>query len=185
MKSLKQKIACIIYVFTIGMYSQVGINTTNPRAQLDIVASNQATPSNTDGILIPRIDAFPTTNPGADQDGMLVYLTSANNFYFWDNGTTSWLPFVRQVDDLTDGKSDNDGSENGSSIYLGVDAGANDDLSNNRNVGIGYQVLQNNVGTGTDGDDNVGIGYTSLRDNTTGEKNTAVGHRSLVNNTID
>ncbi len=75
-----------------------GIGTTNPQAQLDIPASSQAAPVNTDGILIPRVDAFSDTNPTATQQGMLVYLTKtvgtdAPGFYYWDNGSTSWLPF--------------------------------------------------------------------------------------------
>ncbi|MBK8600832.1 MAG: hypothetical protein IPN80_10060 [Flavobacterium sp.] len=46
-------------------YAQVGVNTVTPNAMLDIKASNQATPANTDGILIPKIDAFPAINPTA------------------------------------------------------------------------------------------------------------------------
>jgi len=46
-------------------FSQVGINTTLPNAQLDVRSSNQATPSNTDGLLIPKMDAFPAVNPTA------------------------------------------------------------------------------------------------------------------------
>ena len=57
-------------------WAQVGINTTAPSAQLDIRSSNQATPSNTDGILIPKVDTFPATNPTIAQQGMLVYLTT-------------------------------------------------------------------------------------------------------------
>lgn len=48
----------LLFVFTILLatisYSQVGINTITPEAQLDIVAGT--TPSEKDGILIPRLD---------------------------------------------------------------------------------------------------------------------------------
>ncbi len=76
--------------------AQVGINNTTPKATLDITATNQATPANTDGILIPRIDAFPANNPTADQQGMMVYLTTASGsntpgFYYWDNASTTWI----------------------------------------------------------------------------------------------
>lgn len=79
--------------------AQVGINTTAPNAQLEIKASNSATPSNSDGIIIPRVDAFPATNPTAAQQGMMVYLTTtvgtnAPGFYYWDNTTTSWVGIV-------------------------------------------------------------------------------------------
>lgn len=75
--------------------AQVGIGTTSPSASLDIQSSNQTTPSNTDGLLIPKIDEFPSSNPGANQDGMLVYATGngapAKGFYYWDNATTTWV----------------------------------------------------------------------------------------------
>jgi len=74
--------------------AQVGIGTTNPQATLDIVASNSATPSNEDGLLIPRIDDFPTTNPTATQDGMMVFATGngtpTKGFYYWDNTAAAW-----------------------------------------------------------------------------------------------
>ncbi|MGB5419562.1 MAG: hypothetical protein WBN21_12090, partial [Algibacter sp.] len=73
-------------------YSQVGINTTNPNATLDIRVSNQATPANNDGLLIPKIDNFPTVNPTAAQNGMLVYLTTDGTFYYWENNTIAWIP---------------------------------------------------------------------------------------------
>ncbi len=77
--------------------AQIGINNTSPKATLDITATNQAVPSYTDGILIPRIDAFPIPHPLAAQHGMLVYLTTASGshlpgFYYWDNNSTSWIP---------------------------------------------------------------------------------------------
>lgn len=84
--------------YFISMYTsnaQVGIGTTNPEATLDIRSSNQATPANTDGILIPKINNFPTTNPTAAKDGMLVYATGSGTptkgFYYWDQAITNWV----------------------------------------------------------------------------------------------
>lgn len=88
-----------LLIFSFGVsFAQVGIGNVTPQATLDISASNQSTPANNDGLLIPRIDAFPGTNPGANQNSMLVYLTTtdgtdAPGFYYWDNGITTWLPF--------------------------------------------------------------------------------------------
>lgn len=88
-------------------YSQVGINTTTPNAQLEIKSSNQAAPGNTDGILIPKIDAFPVINPTAAQQGMLVYLTTVSagrqpGFYYWDNtGTPQWKGIEGKIPDGT------------------------------------------------------------------------------------
>ncbi len=81
----------------IALLGQVGIGTTSPNASLDITAQNPATPTVEDGILIPRVDEFPASDPGAAQDGMLVFVTGngvpAKGFYYWDNGTTSWVSF--------------------------------------------------------------------------------------------
>jgi hypothetical protein len=77
-------------------FSQVGINTSTPNAALDIRSANQAAPSNTDGLLIPKVDAFPAVNPTAAQQGMMVYLTTTSGantpgFYYWDDASTAWI----------------------------------------------------------------------------------------------
>jgi len=84
----------ITFAFVISAFAQVGINTTNPNAMLDIRSSNQALPASNDGLLIPKIDSFPSISPGLAQDAMLVYLTTAvgvnsPGFYYWDNPTTT------------------------------------------------------------------------------------------------
>jgi hypothetical protein len=81
------------------IYPQVGINTTEPKAQLDIPATNPANPGVIDGILIPRIEKFPTTNPSAAQNAMLVYLSKdfegkKPGFYYWDNLNSKWASIV-------------------------------------------------------------------------------------------
>jgi len=88
-----KKISVILAFVFLGAssYAQVGVRNTDPKAVLDIKASNQGIPLFTDGILIPRIATFPSENPGSDQLGMLIYLTTTNGpdtpgFYYWDNG---------------------------------------------------------------------------------------------------
>lgn len=86
-------------VFLLFSYAQVGINTTSPNAQLDIRSSNQSAPEYTDGVLIPKIDAFPLSNPTVSQQGMLVYLNTVQGdnlpgFYWWDNTVTAWIPLA-------------------------------------------------------------------------------------------
>lgn len=160
---------------------RVGMNDTAPDARLDIEAINQATPNNTDGILIPRIDAFPATNPGANQNGMLVFLTADNSFYYWNNSTTAWVSLatasasVERINDLVDGKSDNDGSDDGSSLFLGLNAGANDNETDNDNVGVGFYALHNNIS----GASNTAVGSTALISNLSGSNNSAFGRRAL------
>ena len=173
-----------LLLFSAILHAQVGINNTDPKASLDISASNQANPSNTDGLLIPRIDDFPASDPTSAQQGMMVYLTTTSGgnppgFYYWDDGGSSWASVigveVQKLDDLNDGKSDN----NGSSVFLGVNAGTNDDSTNNKNVGIGFEALKLN----TSGYFNTANGYQSLSNNTTGYNNTATGLNSLFSNT--
>ncbi|BAO74536.1 beta strand repeat-containing protein [Winogradskyella sp. PG-2] len=176
---------CIIMIcITSVLNSQVGINTTDPQAQLDIRSSNQAAPIATDGILIPKVDVFPT-GVSSNQDAMMVYLTTtvgsdAPGFYYYSHGA-GWLPIgsgARIINDLIDGKSDNDGSDNGSSIFLGIDAGLNDDSSNNHNIGVGFQSLRLN----STGSENTAIGHQALSLNTTGTLNVATGFRALFLN---
>lgn len=84
-------------MFSSPLFSQVGIGNTSPKSTLDIEASNSINPQNTDGILIPRIDAFPSINPTEDQDGMLVFLTTNNIFYYWENTSEKWIPLYSDL----------------------------------------------------------------------------------------
>ncbi|MCB0458212.1 MAG: hypothetical protein KDC91_10755, partial [Flavobacteriaceae bacterium] len=182
--------------------SQVGINTTSPNAILDISASNAATPNNTDGILIPKIDAFPAVNPGAAQNGMMVFLTTTigvntPGFYYWEQATTSWKSVgsgAKKINDLSDGKSD----ITGYSTYLGTGSGQSDaSPSTTFNTGLGFNTLfsnttgASNVAIGhesilnnTTGNENIGVGVASLYSNTTGQRNLSMGWTSMYNNTI-
>lgn len=159
--------------------AQVGINTTNPDASavLDIVSTNA-------GILVPRMTEAQRTAIASPATGLLVYQTNnTTGFWFYDGSVWASLNTVsagvEKIDDLTDGKSDSDGTQDGSSVFLGIDAGLYDDSSNNQNVGVGYKSLYSN----TTGNNNMAIGYQSLYSNTTGDYNTASGYQSLYSNT--
>jgi trimeric autotransporter adhesin len=74
--------------------AQVGIGTTTPNGLLDIKASNAASPTTTDGLLIPRVLAFPSP-VGIAQNGMLVFLTTAFSgnkvgLYYYDFPSLTW-----------------------------------------------------------------------------------------------
>jgi trimeric autotransporter adhesin len=123
----------IIVLLAFSMVTaQVGIGTTTPNAQLDVRSSNQATPENTDGILIPKTDEYPTTNPTAAQDGMLLYATGngsvAKGFYYWDNAITAWVAIN------TGATSDADFYEEGATT---APDNINDDIYTQGNVAIG------------------------------------------------
>ncbi len=55
MKMFKLSLS-FVFLPTYILQAQVGIGTTNPYASLDIRSSDLTAPSNTDGILIPKID---------------------------------------------------------------------------------------------------------------------------------
>lgn len=97
----------IFYVFfilfvTISVNAQVGIGNSDPKAQLDISATNKEEPARIDGILIPRIDKFPIENPGSDQHGMLVFLAKgvtgfSSGFYFWNANESKWKALASDI----------------------------------------------------------------------------------------
>ncbi|MEZ4874748.1 MAG: hypothetical protein R2793_04690 [Flavobacteriaceae bacterium] len=98
----------IVSFFCLSLtYAQVGINTTSPNALLDIVSTNQASPSATDGILIPKVDNFPLSNPSLNQDGMMVFVTGngvpLQGFYFWDNANAQWQKVDGELETLDEG----------------------------------------------------------------------------------
>ncbi|MCI3938103.1 hypothetical protein MQX03_12895 [Chryseobacterium aahli] len=73
---IRKTIFVTAIISTTNLYAQVGINTTTPKSTLDI--SKVAT-STINGLLIPRLtDTEVTGMPmSADQNSMMVYLTSA------------------------------------------------------------------------------------------------------------
>ena len=97
----------IICLFLMGMImsqleAQVGIGTSEPKAQLDIVATNTADPASSDGILIPRITKFPVVAPSEDQHGMLVFLSKSvsgfpEGFYFWNGSEKKWKAIAAET----------------------------------------------------------------------------------------
>lgn len=90
------------FLFWIGintLSAQVGIGTSDPKAQLDIVATDKINPASIDGILIPRIEKFPAENPGNDQHGMFVFLNKnisgyTSGFYYWNATENKWKPML-------------------------------------------------------------------------------------------
>ncbi len=66
----------------------------------------------------------------------------------------------------------------GYSVFIGENAGANDDLSDNYNVFIGYEAGKVNQS----GNKNVFLGYQAGKANTTGEKNTYLGYQAGLTN---
>jgi hypothetical protein len=97
---MKKYYFLVLFCFVLATsLAQVGVNTTTPNAMLEIRTSNEAAPTPTDGLLIPKVNVFPATNPTVAQQGMLVYLTTLvgtnqPGFYFWDFATLAWRPIA-------------------------------------------------------------------------------------------
>ncbi len=112
----------------------------------------------------------------ADATNEIQNLAVSGNQLSITQGNTVTLPTgATKIDELSDGRSD----ASGSSIFLGIGAGANDDQSNNHNTGLGYHALHQN----TTGNSNIATGFKALEANTTGSNNTATGYLSLQSNT--
>lgn len=193
-------------LFFLNVHAQVGINTTTPNAQLEIKSSDASNPANTDGILIPKVDVFPATNPTADQDGMLVYLTTdigANlkGFYYWDNTNSVWKSISGDKGWSLTGNAGTDvtthfiGTTDFQDVVFkrfnfkaGLLGATNtsfgsvslfNDPTGIRNSAFGVGSLHLN----SIGNENTGVGFNALAFNSTGNFNTSVGALSLNLNT--
>lgn len=153
---MKWTVLFIVFFSPLLVLSQVGVGTTSPGAQLDIVASNPSNPENIDGLLIPRVNSFPAVNPGAAQHGMLIYLSNnlpkfPTGFYYWDNPDTEWKSIV------SDAKAANFYEENTLESPGNIDA----PIFRKGNIGIGtdeiVSKLQIAINPGVDLDIKKGI----------------------------
>lgn len=85
----------LFYSLSLYTFSQVGIGTASPHAQLEIISNSPENPAIIDGILIPRIEKFPVATPTSDQHGMLIFLNRSlqdfpAGFYYWNNESKKW-----------------------------------------------------------------------------------------------
>ncbi len=184
-------------------HAQVGVNTTDPQAALDVRATNPTSPSNSDGLLIPRISAFPSTDPTASQNGMIVYLTTtvgtnSPGFYYWDNTESDWLGLgtgaatnAWNIGGNTGTDSDVDfiGTTDGEAFVLGTNntpklristKGQLEPLNTGRSVFLGRFAGQNDDLTNNY---NVFTGYSAGQSNISGTQNIAIGYYSMLSNT--
>jgi hypothetical protein len=81
-----------LFLFTTTMYSQVGIGTLNPdaSAMLDVESTTQ-------GLLTPRMSSVERVAISSPANGLLVYDTSENAFYFYKSST--WTKLDSKVRD--------------------------------------------------------------------------------------
>ena len=151
----KQWILCCCILAVSELVGQVGIGNISPNATLDISATSTTTPNNNEGLLIPRIDEFPSTNPTALQDGMLVFVTGngspSEGFYYWDQGTTTWIP-MKEAKNTLDEAYDEGGAGTGKNIIAdngSVRINGTDGFLVTGNFGSGITVNSEVTGAGT------------------------------------
>lgn len=103
----------ILSFFSISVINaQVGVFTDSMNATLSVDAENKVTPSNTTGVIIPRVDYLNTTDH--KEDGLIVFLDNpnpplptgeSNGFYYWDGKANVWTPFQARYISATIDKS--------------------------------------------------------------------------------
>ena len=202
---MKKKLLSLLAIFTsallLAQNDNVGINTTNPKSTFHINAiTNGATKA--EGIIIPsltgdQIKAMPVT---ADQNGMMIYATSAATaptgasrnltspgFYFWNNTSTVWEKLNANAASNSWSVSGNSGTTAGTNFIGTLD---NQDLQFKRNNTLVGKLTANNISFGqaalsptTTGGYNNALGQYSLYSNTSGGYNNALGFYSLYQNT--
>ncbi|AGC78473.1 hypothetical protein LX97_02798 [Nonlabens dokdonensis] len=102
---------CILFSFaSLLSYSQVGIGTAAPTADLEIISNTGLASGEFNGIIIPKVPVLPTgaALPSVAQTGLILYLDSndaAEGFYYF-NGT-SYQNVNATSAFYTDGTTDN------------------------------------------------------------------------------
>ena len=201
---MKKTIFTALLLVSTLAYSQVGINTTDPKATLDVVA-NATESKMVDGIIAPRLTGnelkSKDTLYSTDQKGAIIYATAAASpttaktinvttagYYYFDGSV--WKAFASsstftQTDDWH--TTGNSGTTPGNNFL-----GTTDDKDlmlkrNNTQAGLigttntSYglnSLIENNTGT-----ENAAFGVGALQSNTTGSRNTAFGFESLKTST--
>lgn len=91
---MKPQIIVLLIVLTFlsfnnPCFAQVGIGTTTPNASamLDVVSTDT-------GILIPRMNSTQREAIGTPADGLLVFDTQTQSFWFYKNSTDGWKELV-------------------------------------------------------------------------------------------
>jgi hypothetical protein len=110
---MKKTILPFTFILSIYGYSQVGVNTENPQASLEISAKNPTTnDTSKEGILIPRLSRLRAQSISSPVESTLIYIDNISNgtltgttidvtsigFYYF-NGT-KWIKINNSTDDV-------------------------------------------------------------------------------------
>jgi hypothetical protein len=174
------------YLYPVESSDSVGIGVT-PTAKLDIdglvkirggtPGSNKVLTSDVNGLA--SWEKPSTSDPDAWKIIGNAGTTAGTNFI----GTTDNQAFDIRTNNTLRTRITTKGQietyNTGYSVFIGEQAGANDDLSDNYNVFVGRMAGNAN----TTGYGNTATGYQALYSNTQGSHSTAVGYQSLYHNT--
>jgi hypothetical protein len=206
MKNLLKNSAFILLfaILATAATAQVAINTSglpaNSSAILDVESA-------TKGMLVPRMKTSDMNAIVSPTNGLLIYNTTENAFYNFNgtswtrlvSGSTGLLQDANKDTKVEVEKTANEdiihfstlGTEyfnmthgrlnvlnTGNSVFIGNNAGANDDLLNRLNVFVGYSAGNSN----TTGNNNTAVGSFAMVNNSTGRNNNAIGNNALLSN---
>ena len=179
----------VLFAANLFAQNQVGINTTNPHPSAVLEAF-----SNNKGVLIPRMTSGQRRNISSPADGLWVYETNTNSYWYAVSG--NWVEFV-SGGGLLDGIGDADADTRIFSeftldndqlrFYIGgperyrFRVGRIDVLNTGNTVFLGQE-----SGLNDDLSDNrnVFLGESAGRNNSVGSRNVAIGYQSMLNLTI-
>ncbi|MBD99313.1 MAG: hypothetical protein CMO34_05670 [Verrucomicrobia bacterium] len=180
----------VLYTATLVAQNQVGINTTNPHSSSVLEAF-----SNNKGVLIPRMTSVQRRNIVSPADGLWVYETNTNSYWYSVSG--NWVEFV-SGGGLLDGIGDSDADTRifaeftldndqlrfylaGPEIYR-YRVGRIDVLNTGNTILWGQE-----SGLNDDLSDNrnVFLGRSAGRSNSVGSRNVAIGYQSMLNLSIE
>lgn len=190
---------CGLFVCYSSYSQSVGINNTgaspDPSAMLDIQSTSK-------GVLIPRMNTTLRTGISSPATGLLVFDTTTGSFWYFTGASWKNLSVGSELSDadsdtkieveqsmdedsirltvkgheiaLIDEKTFHLGASDGS-VFIGKNAGKDDDGTNNNSTALGFNALQKD----TTGWNNTAVGYESLSQSDAGDNNTAVGANAM------
>jgi microcystin-dependent protein len=154
---------------------KVGIGTSSPTELLTLTGI-----SGTDGILFPDSTLQTTAFTGNVTSNEITDADSDTKIQVEESGNENKIRFdIGGVEYFRMDTGRLEVLNSGGSVFIGQNAGSEDDLSNNDNVFVGHESGRVN----TTGNKNTASGARSFRSNITGSANVASGYESLSNNT--
>ena len=186
-----------------GFSQNVGINDNGASPHASAILDVQSTDK---GFLVPQMTSVQRNNISNPAHGLIVFDLSDAHFWFYDATWSSWTRIergnvvadtdddtkihVEKIPDEDQIRFDIKGTErlrldsrtlhlsaNGNSVFIGNNAGTNDDGNNNENTFLGVEAGRFN----TSGGGNTFIGRAAGRDNVDGEQNAALGNYAGTN----